>query len=303
MYKNIIDMLNLGIVIIDRNHRIMEWNRWMEIHSGIKKPDIIGTGLFDHYPHLSSPNFTRLFKSVLTFGNIVFLSQKLHNYLFPFRTTGLYSNSFEFMQQSCSMAPARDETDSINGVIITVQDVTENVYMERSLTQMNMQDSLTGITNRRHLDKRLAEEFMRHRRYGREMSVVMLDIDNFKNINDTYGHQVGDTVLRTLAAICSEAMRAGDIISRFGGEEFCAILPETDCNRARMFAERLRQDVAAKEILHDENTVLRITISLGIAGLDETVRSPEDLVKNADEAMYNSKQKGKNMVSLHQNCK
>jgi diguanylate cyclase (GGDEF)-like protein len=96
---------------------------------------------------------------------------------------------------------------------------------------------------------------------------------------------------------------AGDIISRFGGEEFCAILPETDCNRARMFAERLRQDVAAKEILHDENTVLRITISLGIAGLDETVRSPEDLVKNADEAMYNSKQKGKNMVSLHQNCK
>jgi diguanylate cyclase len=299
MYKNIIDVINLGIVAIDSEYRLIEWNRWMEIHSGIQKKDILNTNIFDNFPQLNNTSFIRGCKAVLNFGNIVFFSQKLHNYLFPVRTTGYYSKTFDFMQQSCSMAPATKEDGSVIGIVISVQDVTESVYLENSLKKTSLQDSLTGISNRRHLNKRLFEEFMRHKRYNRALSLVMIDIDNFKNINDTYGHQFGDTVLKEISGAFSSIMRIGEIIARYGGEEFCAVLPETDIDGAKIFSERLRMLVSELEIKYNEETSVKTTVSIGIAGLDKTVNSVEELVGNADNALYKSKQNGKNMVSVY----
>ena len=299
MYRNIVDIINLGIVVIDDKYRLVEWNRWMEIHSGLKKEDILNTSIYNHFPQLSSQNFTRACKTVLNFGNIIYFSQKLHNYLFPFRTTGVYSSTFEYMQQSCSMAPAREDDGSIIGIIITIQDVTERVFLEKSLRTLNMQDSLTGIGNRRLLDKRLSEEFLRHKRYGRDMTVVMADIDDFKSINDTYGHQFGDTVLKEVAGVCSSLVRAGDVLARFGGEEFCIILPETGIDGASSFSERLRNEVSEMEIMHNGEDSVSITVSLGISGTDQRVSAAEDIVRNADIALYRSKQNGKNMATVY----
>ncbi len=299
MYKQIIDIINLGIVIIDRKYNVLEWNRWMEVQSGINKKEIINSSIFNHFPLLSSPSFTRGCKAVLKFGNIVFLSQKLHNFLFPFRTTGSHSNNFEFMQQSCSMAPVREDDGNIEGILITVQDVTESAFMERSLKTMNLMDSLTGIYNRRHMDKRLTEEFIRHKRYDRSMTLIMIDIDHFKNINDTYGHQFGDKVLKKISEVCSSRMRGGDILSRYGGEEFCSILPETDIKGARALAERLREKVAESPVLFDDGTPVHVTISLGIAELTGRTRTTDDLVRHADTALYESKQNGRNMASVY----
>jgi diguanylate cyclase (GGDEF)-like protein len=299
MYRQIVDIINIGIVIIDSTYRVLEWNRWMEIQSGIKKENIINSSIFNHYPLLSSTSFTRGCKAVLKFGNIVFLSQKLHNYLFPFKTMGSHSNNFEFMQQSCSMAPVREDDGTIAGILITVQDVTETVFMEKSLKKMNLLDSLTGIYNRRHMDKRLMEEFIRHKRYGRSMSIIMIDIDHFKNINDSFGHQFGDKVLKIVSGICSSKMRGGDIMSRYGGEEFCSILPETDIRGAQSLAERLREKVAETPIAYNDEISVNVTISLGLAELNEKTKTTEDLIRNADTALYQSKQNGRNMASVY----
>jgi diguanylate cyclase len=299
MYKQIVDIINLGIVIIDSTYRVLEWNRWMEIQSGIKKEDIINSIIFNHYPQLSSTSFTRGCKAVLKFSNIVFLSQKLHNYLFPFKTTGSHSNIFEYMQQSCTMAPVREDDGTITGILITIQDVTETVFMERSLRKMNLMDGLTGIYNRRHMDKRLMEEFIRHKRYERSMSIIMMDIDYFKKINDTYGHQFGDRVLKDVSDIFALKMRGGDILARYGGEEFCSILPETDIRGAQALAERLREKVAETPILYNNKESVHITVSLGVAALTGRTKTTEDLIRNADTALYQSKQNGRNITSVY----
>jgi diguanylate cyclase len=299
MYKQIVDIINLGIVIIDSTYRVLEWNRWMEIQSGIKKEDIINSIIFNHYPQLSSTSFTRGCKAVLKFSNIVFLSQKLHNYLFPFKTTGSHSNIFEYMQQSCTMAPVREDDGTITGILITIQDVTETVFMERSLRKMNLMDGLTGIYNRRHMDKRLMEEFIRHKRYERSMSIIMMDIDYFKKINDTYGHQFGDRVLKDVSDIFALKMRGGDILARYGGEEFCSILPETDIRGAQALAERLREKVAETPILYNNKESVYITVSLGVAALTGRTKTTEDLIRNADTALYQSKQNGRNITSVY----
>ncbi len=300
MYRQILDAINQGIVILSSDYKVIEWNRWMEIHSSIKRENIVDTSIFNHYPNLSYPGFTRSCKAVINFGNYVFFSQKLHSFLFPFPALGAYSVSQEMMQQSCTMAPLRDDDGSIHKVIITVQDVTESVYLENELKSLSHQDSLTGLYNRRFLDERLEEEFSRCIRGNHELSMIMIDIDNFKKLNDEYGHQFGDLVLKEIAGICSAITRNCDVFARFGGEEFCAILPESGTEGAAVFAERLRTAVEKMEVRNSSNKVVKnITIILGVASIDENIKSSDVLLKHADSAMYESKKNGKNMVSIY----
>ncbi len=125
----------------------------------------------------------------------------------------------------------------------------------------------------------------------------MMDIDNFKSFNDTYGHQLGDRVLKDVAAVAKKISRAGDIAARYGGEEFIMILPETDSGQAMLFAERIRASVAEIEIPHEGKT-LHVTISLGVSTYPDHSEEKEVLIRAADEALYTSKHRGKNCVSL-----
>lgn len=299
MHKDVLDVINIGIVIIDSKYSVVEWNRWMEIHSKKKKEEVLGSIIFNHYPHLSSPSFLRSCKSVLNFGNYVFYSQKLHHYLFPFEATGYHAKSFSHMQQSCTMTPISDEEGKASQIVITVQDVTESVYLEKSLKMMTQQDSLTGVHNRRYLDKRLDEEFVRFQRKGRIFSLLMIDIDNFKDVNDTYGHQFGDLILKRLAETSMSVIRGSDIIARYGGEEFCVILPDTDKIGAASFAERLRMMIEEMETLYEEKQTVRVTISIGIAETHDKIQTADELLDNADYALYASKRNGKNQVTAY----
>jgi diguanylate cyclase (GGDEF)-like protein len=198
------------------------------------------------------------------------------------------------------MTPLRDEEGLITNIIITVQNVTEKVFLEKSLKAMVLEDGLTGIHNRRYLDKRLEEEFFRFKRNGRSLSLIMLDIDNFKHINDTYGHPFGDTVLKELAKTCKSITRGSDILARFGGEEFCFILPESETKGASVFGERLRRAIADLRIKYEEsNKEISLTVSIGISVLDSSTESCEILLKKADAALYYSKNHGKNMVKVY----
>jgi diguanylate cyclase len=293
--SQLFDTVNIGLVVLDRDLNVRYWNRWMEIYSGIPSERIVGASLFDFFPSLNTSKFLRSCKSVLAFGNFSFFSQKLHQYLFPFRADSSFESRFEFMQQSCSMGPLRDDAKNITSLYLTVQDVTELAVYEHRLLEMNMRDGLTGIYNRRFLEKRLAEEFERHVRYSRNLSVIMFDIDFFKKVNDTHGHQCGDFILKGVSGKVASMIRKTDFLARYGGEEFCCLLPETDLASATVLAERFRKNIAEMAQVYQEKEIT-VTISLGVSELSKQFPTPSSLLERADEALYQAKGSGRNQV-------
>lgn len=164
------------------------------------------------------------------------------------------------------------------------------------LKQLSTIDPLTQIYNRRHFMATMAVEFERSERYDTPLSFVMLDIDHFKNLNDTYGHQAGDEVLRGIGALLKQKLRTGDMPGRYGGEEFSALLPQTEIDGAAEFAERFRASVEAA-LFSSQGTEIRITASLGVASCpDKNVACEADLIRLADEALYMAKESGRNKV-------
>jgi diguanylate cyclase (GGDEF)-like protein len=296
--NQIFEAINLGIVILDTELKIQKWNRWMEIHSGIEAGDVVGKSALESFPNLDDPKFIRSCKSVFSFGNFCFFSQKLHGYLFPFKSTSYVGAEFEYMQQSCAMGPLRDENNEIKYLFIYVQDVSEVAVYEQKLVELNMIDGLTGIYNRGFMDTKLNEEYIRHKRYSRPFSIIMFDIDHFKKVNDQYGHQCGDFILQSVSSRISATIRNIDFLFRYGGEEFCCVLPETNLEGAELVAERFR-----KAIMDMENNfngaVIKITISIGVADLRIDTESPDALIQQADEALYRAKRGGRNKVESY----
>ncbi len=172
---------------------------------------------------------------------------------------------------------------------------TERIDLYGKFQQLSIYDSLTESYNRRYFMMRLLEEFSRAQKFSLNISFVMIDIDNFKKINDTYGHLVGDVVLKEIAKAIKENVREIDSVSRLGGEEFAVILPETDKAAAIIAAERIRGKVSQKMIrAFDE--VLSVTISIGIASFPQNTLYADVLMEIADKALYQAKQSGKNQV-------
>lgn len=169
----------------------------------------------------------------------------------------------------------------------------------RELERLSITDGLTGLYNHRHVHEIVHEEFERAKRSDEALSVVMLDLDFFKDVNDRYGHQAGDAMLRSMANILRETAREIDKLGRYGGEEFIAVLPGTTTESAAIFAERVREGVARHRF--DVGTAkLKTTISAGVATHpDPAVGDPGDLVRLADEALYAAKAAGRNRVVCH----
>ena len=167
------------------------------------------------------------------------------------------------------------------------------------LEDLSVTDALTGLANRRRLMTRLEEEVQRARRFRTPLSVVMIDIDHFKQVNDTHGHAMGDEVLRNIGTLLKAGVRATDLAARYGGEELTLVLPHTDAPGAFLVAEGLRQKFADLEH-HLDGVSLNKTASMGVATRDgqTEVPSAEELLKHADEALYRAKQGGRNRVEV-----
>jgi len=166
---------------------------------------------------------------------------------------------------------------------------------EEKLRKMAMIDELTGVSNRRHFMSMGEKELQRSIRYKHNMCLLMMDIDHFKHVNDTYGHHIGDLVLQNVVNICSSSLRDNDLFGRLGGEEFAAILVETDLSEALLVAERIRQLVESSS-LKVESKFIRCTISIGIECMGEAYDSLESLMIDADKALYSAKAGGRNRV-------
>lgn len=172
----------------------------------------------------------------------------------------------------------------------------EKQDLRRQLVEESVTDPVTGVRNRRFLERFLETEAARARRYRTRCSVAMLDLDHFKRYNDTHGHPAGDRVLEELAELLRSQAREADVVARYGGEEFVQVMPETDAEAARESAERIRRAVEAREFPGEEVLPEGITVSLGVAALPTHADTAEELVQVADEALYRAKEEGRNRV-------
>ncbi len=178
----------------------------------------------------------------------------------------------------------------------SLRDTAEVLAVQR-VYEATVRDALTGLYNRHHLDERLSAEFAFARRHSAALSVLFVDADHFKSINDRYGHPAGDDVLRAIGAFLRRAMRVEDVVARYGGEEFVIVLRGIQREGVLIVAERVREGIEGLSIEHDGSS-LAVTVSVGVATLspERDYASPEALVSSADAALYRAKQLGRNRV-------
>lgn len=192
-------------------------------------------------------------------------------------------------------------TDFVEHMASIIAICLENVISNEMLKYIGLTDSLTGVYNRRYMDRRMLEEIARARRQGYPISCLYIDLDHFKHVNDTVGHQGGDEVLREIAGRIKDELRLSDALGRFGGEEFVALLIDADLDAASHVAERIRAGVAASPVTLSSSFKVPSTVSIGVATLelaqDQAIdASAQQLIARADAALYRAKESGRNRV-------
>jgi diguanylate cyclase (GGDEF)-like protein/PAS domain S-box-containing protein len=183
-------------------------------------------------------------------------------------------------------------------VVFMASDVTERVQFYQEVQRLANLDGLTGCFNRRHFMEKAAQEIHRAMRYNRPLSLLMMDIDHFKGVNDRFGHQAGDQLLCNLVLLCQKQLRNDDILGRYGGEEFVVLMPETASEGAMLVSERLRENIERMKVNTPEAS-LSLTVSMGLASLErgfDNTHTLHTLIKSADRALYSAKAAGRNCV-------
>ncbi|MGJ0516991.1 MAG: diguanylate cyclase [Methylomicrobium sp.] len=180
--------------------------------------------------------------------------------------------------------------------VTVIENITERKQLHRNYEHMAQTDYLTGLANRRHFMQQAETELARTLLYGGALSLLMLDLDSFKQINDSHGHRTGDKVLQTFSRLCRSTLRENDLIGRLGGEEFVVMLPETGVKEAIEVAERLRKITEDGFVMLEDRQPLRFTVSIGIATLNEECLHIDALLQRADQALYKAKAKGRNRI-------
>jgi diguanylate cyclase (GGDEF)-like protein len=217
------------------------------------------------------------------------------------RFMGEFSTAFNNMVRKldCSLSALRKQEEALRGEMELRDSAVEALQeSEARFKYLASHDSLTGALNRRSFVEKAMVELKRAAEHRIPCCLVLMDIDHFKNFNDTYGHLAGDKVLESLAITIKQAVRLGDIPSRFGGEEFMILLSNTPRQTAWMVAERLRVSISEMKVSW-KNPLPQVTISIGVVSFDKETNVPADeLIRRADEALYQSKEKGRNMTTV-----
>jgi len=278
-----------GVMIIDANGLIETFNRACEQIFGWQADEIIGQSVMllvpedvldlqHRQPSGAGAESQRLLDGVVGQTRTV-QGVRLDGALFPLEV-------------------ALSQTDHAGKVVYVaiLRDITAEVAARERMFTLATQDGLTGLRNRRYFMEGAEAEFARGRRHQRSLALLIIDADHFKQVNDTFGHNAGDAVLRRLAEMCRVNLREIDLIGRIGGEEFAIAMPEADLDAARTAAERIRSCLADQTVMVDGEGV-RFTVSVGIAMAEERDNSIDDLMRRADQALYQAKHAGRNRVA------
>jgi diguanylate cyclase (GGDEF)-like protein len=297
--------IDVGLVVLDRQYNVQIWNGFMENHSGLLPREVKGKSLFSLFDEVPEDWFRRKAESVFLLKNKAFTIWEQRSYLFKFDNYRPITGTADYMYQNTSFIPLISSTGEVTHLCLIVYDVTDNAVHKQDLEQANLElailsqtDGLTKLFNRTHWEFCLQAEYKRWTRSRHASCLVMLDIDHFKNVNDTYGHMVGDEVIKHLSGLIRHHVRETDISGRYGGEEFAILLADTPLENGLVFAERVRKEVEEAVVKYNDID-LKYTISIGIAEIEPSINTYEAWIECADAALYKSKENGRNRVTLH----
>lgn len=300
---DILQTIDIGLVVLDKEFNVKLWNGFMENHSGFTLQQLAEKPLFHHFPELDETWLRQKVDTVFTLQCANFISWELRPFLFYFRAPRPFTGMSEQMYQNITIIPLISNHGDITSVCMIIYDVTEvathKMALESAnnqLTRLSITDRLTTLYNRGYWEESLKNEFQRFQRLKQKSTLLMMDIDHFKHINDTYGHPAGDAVLREVSHRIKQVIRASDIAGRYGGEEFGIILLNVDETIAFHVAERLRKMMEATPVQY-EDIMIPFTMSIGITEIHNSFNSEIEWLKTADSHLYHSKHQGRNQVT------
>ena len=302
--NKLMEMLAIPAFVLDTNCKVMIWNRACERLTGVPGYEVIGTG--DHW---------RSFYDVArpTLADLVIQNRTDEiGKLYPSHSREPHAIGALGGESWCEMprvgrrrylaadaSPIYDEGGKLVAVVQTLRDMTDEKMAQIALEQLATRDGLTGLANRRCFDDTLHAEWARAMRQHQPLSLLMVDVDNFKAYNDTHGHLGGDECLKQISTAVAREMRANDLVARYGGEEFAVILPNQSLKGAAIVAERVRCRVEQLRLPNGLDPAQFVTVSIGAAtAIVSRETSASELVATADAALYRAKHMGRNRISL-----
>lgn len=300
----LLQMLGVPVFVLDSNARVLIWNRACERLTGVPASEVIGTD--EHWRSFYEQPRPTLADLVIQNRT----DEICH--IYPRHGKPQAPNAQLSIEIWCEMpragkrrylaadaSPIFDEAGRLRAVVETLRDLTDEKMAQSALEKLASRDGLTGLANRRCFDDTLHTEWARALRLCQPLSLLMVDVDNFKAYNDANGHLGGDECLKRIATAVASEIRANDLVARYGGEEFAVILPNQSLKGAAVVAERIRRRVEALQVPNGPAPLRLVTVSIGaataIAGPDN---SASDLVAIADAALYRAKHLGRNRISL-----
>jgi|TARA_R110001599_G_scaffold203_10_gene781 diguanylate cyclase (GGDEF)-like protein/PAS domain S-box-containing protein len=302
---DMLQTIDVGLVVLDRDFNIKVWNSFMENHSGITPRQTQDQNVFELFSEIPKDWLMHKANSVFMLKNRSFMIWEQRPYLFKFKNYRPITGTEPFMYQNITISPLVSTDGTVNHIAIIIYDVTDIASNRNALEKANREleklsrtDMLTQLNNRGYWEECLSQEFSRFQRYQTTCSVVMFDIDHFKRVNDTYGHQAGDEAIREVSRVLRENLRATDIAGRYGGEEFGVILGNTDIEGAIIFCERVRKEVEAITVVHDKQEI-KFTVSLGISLATNETSDYKSWLEQSDQALYAAKEGGRNQTVVY----
>lgn len=283
--QQIVEHASDAIITMEEDGRILTANQAVRAMFGYAPDELVGRAVATLFPADISGNDTA---AALADGS----------------ESGSWQGELSARRENGSQLPVhmsisvlRDHAGRTQYLIGIARDIAERRQLLDRLKRLSITDNLTGLFNHRFFQDRLSYEFMRARRYGQLLGCIMIDVDYFKTVNDTYGHLAGDDALKALACIITQATRSVDIVARYGGEEFAVLLPNTDLAGTKRCAENICETIGASE-LRTRQGPLKLTISAGVTALTPDVETEEELHRRADAALLTAKRHGRNSVSV-----
>ena len=302
LFENMDEGFSLYEVIYDSqsypyDFRFLDINPAFELNSGLTRADVIGRTLLEVLPE-TQRGIIQDYSQALLSGkplNVEYyfkpLERHIHIHVFSPRP-GLLATIFEDIslrkQAEQALVSSHEQLSS---------QLEEIEHLQEELKEQAIRDPLTGLYNRRYLYEVLAHEIARSERDQHPLSVILIDIDHFKKVNDMYGHQMGDTILVEISRLIESNTRESDIVCRYGGEEFLLVLPGASLNDAQQRAEQIRQ-MCMDKLFQNHGVDILLTMSLGVAALSKQGEHADEIISKADRALYVSKERGRNLVTV-----
>ncbi|XMB86005.1 sensor domain-containing diguanylate cyclase [Mycoplasmatota bacterium WC44] len=292
-YKQILDNIYDGVYFVDNDRNIIYWNKGAETITGYSEVEVIGRACYDNILSHIDSNGDKLCDNGCHLSSVLSSGEKA--------SSNVYFNHKDgyIVPVNTKVFPIFDSNGVVSGAVEVFSDRSVEVELENNLAEMRsiaMICPLTNISNRRHIITILKSKKNELDKHSVNFGVLFVDIDNFKAINDTYGHDVGDEILKMLGSILDTNVRKKDTVGRWGGEEFVCVLSISNADILKTVAEKLRI-MTEKSKFNINDDLLRITISIG-ATMAKQNESVEEVVNRADELMYKSKQNGRNQVTI-----